>query len=211
SVMFLKDRTEFQRVLQSELPPQVQISGIYLSGPKVSYFYADETRGDTTLNHEATHQLFHESRRVTANIGQRANAWIIEGIACFMESLADHGDALTIGGIDAYRIQDHRFYLHRNQFYLPMGELVAMGVNALQRQNNLGMIYAQSAAVTDYLMFAGDGRYRDGLVDYLLQLYVGRDRPGSLTALLGLKPEAIDEAFREFAEVTDDDLAQMPP
>src|SRR5690606_23480848 len=62
-----------------------------------------------------------------------------------------------------------------------------------------------------YLMFAGDGRYRDGLVDYLLQLYVGRDRPGSLTALLGLKPEAIDEAFREFAEVTDDDLAQMPP
>lgn len=211
SVMFLKDRTEFQRVLQNELPPQVQISGIYLSGPKISYFYADETRGDTTLNHEATHQLFHESRRVTATIGQRANAWIIEGIACFMESLADRGDALTVGGIDAYRIQDHRFYLHRNQFYMPMGELVALGVNALQRQNNLGMIYAQSAAVTDYLMFAGDGRYRDGLVDYLLQLYVGRDRPNSLTATLGLKPDAIDEAFRQFAEVTDEDLAQMPP
>lgn len=210
TVMYFKDREEFHRVLKDEVPPQVQISGIYLSKSKVSYFFADEQRGDTTLYHEATHQLFHEARRVAPTIGQRANAWIIEGIACFMESLVDRGTSLTVGGIDAYRIQDQRYYMHHDNFYLPMGDLASLGVNALQRQANLGVLYAQSAAVADFLLFASDGRYRDGLVEYLLLLYMGRDRPGSLKTTTGLSPDAIDEAFRLYCRVSDEDLAQIP-
>ncbi len=211
SVMFLKDRDEFQRLLQGEIPPGLEVSGIYLGKQQVSYFYADENRGDTTLNHEATHQLFNEARRVVSQIGSRANAWVIEGVACFMESLAFRGSTITLGGLDAYRVQDQRYYMHREKFLLPAGQLTAFSVTGLQRQPNLGMIYAQSAALVDLLMFYSGGAYRDGLVEYLLMVYVGRDRPGSLSVTTGLQPAQIDANFKQWTFIADDDLARMSP
>lgn len=211
SVMFLKDRDEFQGVLRGEIPPGLEVSGIYLSKQQVSYFYADENRGDTTLNHETTHQLFHEARRVVSQIGSRANAWVIEGVACFMESLAFRGSAITVGGLDAYRVQDQRYYMQRDKFYLPTKQLTDFSVAGLQRQPNLGVLYAQSASLVDLLMFASGGAYRDGLVDYLLMVYVGRDRPGSLSLATGWRPEEIDTSFKEWTFIEDDDLARMPP
>ncbi len=208
--MFLKDRDEFQQALRGEIPPGLEVSGIYLGKQQVSYFYADENRGDTTLNHEATHQLFSESRRVVNPLAERANAWIIEGVACFMESLAVRGESITVGGFDAYRVQDQRYYMHRDKFYLPAAELTSLGVTALQRQANLGVLYAQAAALVDFLMFASGGAYRDGLVDYLLLVYVGRDRPGSLTTTTGLRPEEIDAAFKAWVHISDEDLARLP-
>ena len=45
------------------------------------------TTDERTMYHKATHQLFQESRPVSPEVGHRANFWIIEGIAMYMESL----------------------------------------------------------------------------------------------------------------------------
>ena len=68
--------------------PNIDISiGVYMDDMRTAYFYADKESDDRTLYHEATHQLFHESRPVSPKAGQLANFWIIEGIAMYMESL----------------------------------------------------------------------------------------------------------------------------
>lgn len=207
-VMYFQTADEFRAALRDTLPPEVNIQGIYLGRTKTSYFYRGDSADDPTLFHEVTHQLFSElGSPAAADPGRDAHFWIIEGVACYMESLVIDGPWATLGGIDAYRVQDARYYLLKDGFYEPLTALAARGMLALQRDRQIARLYAQAAAWTDFLLHAERGAYRQGLMQYLRGVYAGRSV--SLPSLLGASATELDARFRDYMALTDEDLAAM--
>ena len=87
NVVYFRDRDDYLRALRAGLPNIDVTVGVYVDRMRRAYFFADKQNDDRTLYHEATHQLFHESRPVAPEVGWKTNFWIVEGIAMYMESL----------------------------------------------------------------------------------------------------------------------------
>ncbi len=172
--------------------------GIYFDSTRTAYFFAGEEQEPGTLFHEATHQLFHEMRPAARDVGREANFWIVEGIACYMETLALHDDYATTGGANAGRMPAARHRLLEDDFYVPLAELVRFGMLPLQQDSRLPRLYSQCAGLTDFFMHAADGRYREALVGYLAAVYAGRATTATLAELTGAGYEDLDRQYREF-------------
>jgi hypothetical protein len=203
NVVYFRNREEYEKALRGELPSGVYTSGIYLSSHRTAYFFAgDDAEDFSTLDHEATHQLFSETRRVVPDIGQEANFWIVEGIACYMESFQRRGEYHTLGGPDALRLENARSRLVDDDFYLPLAELSTWGMRHLQQDERIKQVYSQSAGLAHFLMHADDGRYRDALIEFLASVYSGKDQAGTLADLAGATFGGLDEKYRSWiAEV----------
>jgi hypothetical protein len=199
-VMYFRDHADYERSLKRYLPPGVQTSGIYLAEQSRAYFFANTSEDHSTLFHEATHQLFHESRPPSPSVGRKANFWIIEGIACYMESFSSQAGFDTLGGQDAVRYKDARYRRINDDFYVPLAELVGLGMEPLQHDSRIARLYSQSAGLTHFLMHYDDGRYRDALVAYMSAVYSGRDTQQSLAQLTGTGYDILDRQYREFLE-----------
>jgi hypothetical protein len=199
-VVLFNDREEYLHALQ-EFVPNMGISiGMYYERTRRAYFFAGKESDDRTLYHEATHQLFHESRPVAPDVGYRANFWIVEGIAMFMESLRQEDGYYVFGGFEDQRLQAARTRLLDDHFYVPLKELTALGMEKLQAQPKIATLYSQAAGLTNFLIFYDGGRYRDALLAYLLAVYTGRDTPDTLAKLTGESYETLDKQYREFLE-----------
>jgi hypothetical protein len=197
NVAYFRTRQEYNDALRAA-QPRIDITlGIYLDKTKVAYFFAGDDQDPGTLYHEATHQLFQETRPVSRNVGRGDNFWVIEGIACYMESLADHGSYVTLGGANAGRMPAARHRLLEDQFYVPLVELVQLGMKALQNDTRLPRIYSQSAGLTDFLMHDQQSRYREALVEYLIAVYTGRATTRTLAELTGVDYPALDRQYAE--------------
>jgi hypothetical protein len=197
-VTYFRTRDEYTNQLR-RVQPQVDITlGLYLDRQREAYFFAGEEQDPGTIFHEATHQLFQETRPVVANVGRRDNFWIVEGIACYMESLADHGDYFTLGGANAGRMSAARHRLLVDKFYVPLAQLVALGMLDLQRDERLPRIYSQSSGLADFLMHGDHGRYREPLVEYLVAIYTGKADAGTLAELTGVDYATLDREYVEF-------------
>lgn len=200
SVVYFRDRADYNRSLRAAIP-NIDISvGLYLDSMRRAYFFAGEDADDRTLYHEATHQLFHQSRPVGPNVGRKANFWIVEGIAMFMESLRPEGDFFVLGGADDVRMEAARVRLLRDKFYVPLADLSAYGMERVQKDPNIATLYSQMAGLTHFLIYHDDGRYRDALVAYLSAVYGGQDDPNLLAQLTGEGLAKLDEQYREFVE-----------
>ena len=182
--------------------PNIEISiGVYMEQPRRAYFFAGGVGTDRTLYHEATHQLFHESRPVDPNVGRKNNFWIIEGIAMFMESLRQEDGYYVLGGFDDQRLHAAKYRLLHDHFYVPLGEFVDIGMEGLQKDPRIGKLYSQAAGLTHFLVFFDGSRYRDALVSYLVAVYTGRDDHNTLARLTGAQNyEELDKQYRKFIE-----------
>jgi hypothetical protein len=180
--------------------PNIDItSGFYLGSARTAYFFAGEDADDGTIYHEATHQLFSE-RRPVSEIDQNANFWVVEGIACFMESYQPGNSLVVLGGADATRLLNARTRLLRDEFYLPLAELCELSMNDLQRHEDIRMLYGEASGMTYFLMLGQAGRYRQSLVDYLAAVYANRDRGETLAELTGTTYSKLDEQYRHFIQ-----------
>ncbi|REK11925.1 MAG: hypothetical protein DWQ37_12950 [Planctomycetota bacterium] len=199
-VVYYRTRDEYNAALRSA-QPQIDITlGIYFDQTRSAYFFAGEEQAPGTLYHEATHQLFGETRRTAPRVARDDNFWIVEGIACYMESLAEHDGYYTLGGANAGRVPAARHRLLVDESYVPLSELVGFGMEDLQHDQRIAMLYSQSAGLADFLMHADDGRYRDALAGYLAAIYGGRASEGTLAELTGKEYEALDCAYRQYME-----------
>lgn len=199
-VVYFRNRDDYQEALRSELPPGIETTGYYWGDRRTAYFFADDEHDRTTLYHEATHQLFSESRPVVRDIGRQANFWVVEGIACYMESLQEQNGYHTLGGADAVRFRDARYRLLQSDFYVPLAQLASKGMGQLQKDPSLPMLYSQAAGLTHFLMHYDNGRYRDALIAYLVAVYTGRDHPATLMQLTGASFAELDRQYRQFVE-----------
>jgi hypothetical protein len=197
-VVYYRNRDEYVAALEKQEPDIAISTGFYLAAAKTAYFFDDGSKDDSNLYHEATHQLFSEVRRSVRDVGQQANFWIVEGIACYMESLANENGWHFLGGEDAVRLRDAEHRLAIDGFYVPLAELTGYGMERLKRDPKIAMLYSQSSGLTYFLMNYESGRYRDALVAYLAAIYQGRDRPGTLAELCGASDVKLDEQYRQF-------------
>jgi len=182
--------------------------GIYFHKQRQSYFFAGDTSVYPTWYHEATHQLFSESiPEVTEEPGDKRNFWAVEGAALYMESLATCGAYWTAGGCEADRLQLARYRALSGEFSIPLARMTALGREELQKSPNLRPLYGQAAALAHFLIDGQAGKYRESFVDLLTAIYRGEDAADSLSTATGQPLAALDEQYRAFLNVTNDDLA----
>lgn len=210
-VTYFRNRKEYLGALGGEHPAVRVTSGYYEGTKRMAYFFVPEPAedrdeqaepDDSTLYHEATHQLFSELKAVN-EVGRDANFWVVEGIACFMESFHRGQRLVTLGGAKAIRLENARAWLLEEGKHLPLAELCRMGMDDLQRHPEIKMIYSEASGMTYYLLFAGGGRYRQSLVDYLSSVYSNRAGPATLADLTGTSFSQHDEQYHQF-------LKQLP-
>ena len=199
-VVYFSRREDYVRSLKPAIE-NIDISlGIYVASTKKAYFFADEESDGRTLYHEAAHQLFHESRDVAPGVGGRANFWVVEGIAMYMESLREEDGFYVLGGFDDLRMLAAEDRLLNDGFYVPFDEFTAQGMRQIQSDQRIATLYSQAAGMTHFLIHFEGGRYRDALVAYLATVYSGRDGPDTLSQLTGVSYAELDQQYRGFME-----------
>ena len=203
-VVFFKNLQQFTTQMQRFVPGAVGSTGYYDSQQRVAYFPDGDLRTEDTWRHEMTHQLFRESVRTDGNPFEGQFIWLDEGIATWFESLTDFGDYVTLGGFDSRRVQYARIRKFREQFYIPLEELTAVGQAKLPAHPERERIYSQSAGVADMLMNDDAGSMAKNVTEFLRLIYAGKLKPGSFEKLVGKKFAQLDKRYPEFLGVDAD-------
>ena len=197
-VVYFRTKEDYVKALKPVFPNVGISTGIYVDNPSRAYFFAGDEYDERNMYHEATHQLFHESRRVAPDVGARGNFWLVEGIALYMESLRAEDGFHVLGGFDDVRMKAARYRLLHDDFYVPLAEFGGMGMHAIQSDKRIATLYSQAAGLTHFLIHYDGGRYRDALVACLSAVYDGRDNPLLLPQLTGTSSGDLDSQYREF-------------
>ena len=211
NVVYFRDRHEYVSALRPN-SPSIEISlGIYIHGATTiskkpaMYFFAGDDSDLPTLFHEATHQLFHESRKVSQMVGHGSNFWVIEGVAMYFESLKQENGSHVLGGFDTERIEvaQIRLFNPQHRFYEPLATFCELNITDIQAdQERIAMRYTQAAGLFFFLMHYENGRYRDAAVAYLNAVYSARDNVQTLSQLTGRTYEELDREYVEFMRPT---------
>jgi hypothetical protein len=200
-VVYFRSREEYNDTLLSAQPLIASTLGIYIDETHTAYFFAGDAQNEGTLFHEATHQLFQETRTTSKEAGRASNFWVIEGIACYMETLKPHGGGMwTLGGVNAGRMPAARKRLEDDHFYVPLAKLVARGMNEMRQDPDLAPIYSQSAGLAEFLMHHDHGRYREPLMGYLEAVYSGHAVTQTLSRQTGKSYEDLDREYAAFLD-----------
>jgi hypothetical protein len=197
-VMYFRDRDEYNQALVATQPNISKTLGAYFDTTHTVYFFAGDEQDEGTVNHEATHQLFQETRAVGKDFARRANFWSIEAAACYMESMVVGDGYVTLGGFNEGRVPAARKRLLQDQFYVPLSELTAMGMDAFQRDDRLPKIYSESSGLAQFFMHAHQNAYRDPFVAYLDAVYLGKATNETLAKLMGKSYEELDREYRDY-------------
>ena len=211
-VIVYRDKDEYDRQL-GPLIPGIEISaGYYTDKLNQSFFYVGDEKDETNWRHELTHQLFDEltrGRRVRKSVATDHGAWLLEGIAMYMESLRDFGSYVTIGGFESERLQFARLRRFREGFR-PVPELLMQkGMQELQTDDNVVSYYATSAGYCHFLMNADHGAYRQELFSYLSELYTHQSEPLRLLEMMETDSDSFDQQYAKFLFVSPNELAAI--
>jgi len=200
-VVYFHNQQQYQQALKPIMSDVGISMGLYVAANRTAYFYAGSEDSQRTMYHEATHELFQQSRRVADGAGEKANCWLIEGIAMYMESFRREGDSFVLGGLNDVRLEAARYHLEKNDFYLPFAQLVRLGVRDIQTHPDIAKLYSQIAAMTSFLVHYEGGRYRDALVSCLVATYDGNQDPELLTRATGTNYAELDKQYRAYMKI----------
>jgi tetratricopeptide (TPR) repeat protein len=210
-VVLFRNRSEYAAQVANVHARAAATLGLYQDTLRTVYFFTGDAAVQGTWYHEAAHQLFQESvPDAVQPAGARANYWLLEGVAMYLESLAEHEGYWTVGGCEAPRLQIARYRTLAGDRGLPWPQLAALGREALQDHPHIARLYTQAAGLTHFLMDGQAGRFRPAVCRLLTQIYQGRDTPDALPNLTGQSWDELEEAYQRFLNVTDDDLAAIP-
>ena len=203
-INYFRTRDEYLAELRKKTKQNVGITrGMFFPDDGIAYFYDDPESNDySTLFHEGTHQLLSGSRPQIGPIGIRNSFWLIEGIACYMESFHRDGERFSVGSVKAPRLVSARYNLLEQSYYVPLRDFSAMGMEAFQNDPNIRKNYSQCAALTHFFLHAHDGKYREALIEHLSQIYstrkVVRASPEPISNLTDTSDDLLDEDYKEF-------------
>jgi hypothetical protein len=206
-VHYYRTQDEYNRRLRGKIGQAIESTiGLYMSNDRIAYFFHDPNgapESQTTLFHEATHQLFSETRFSRQSVGSHANFWIIEGIACYMESFEQNGDLFSLGNPHYIRFQAARTRYVRDRYYVPFRRFASLGMHEFQGDSeNLPKNYSQASGLTHFFLHYDGGVYREDLIEHLSDIYSLRERirenPRSLEAIIGVDAQELDRQYGEY-------------
>ncbi len=210
-VILFKTRAEYAAYVANSHPKAANTLGIYDDKQHVTYFFGGDQKVYPTWYHEATHQLFQEAIPGTRDQpGQERDFWALEAAALYMESLTERAGYWTVGGCDADRLQLARYRVRSGDLSLPLAKLAAMTRDEIQSSSDIGRIYTQAAGFGQFFIDYENGKYRAAFTDFLTAIYRGADTSQFLASATGQSLSAIDEQYREFLNLSDEDLAGIP-
>ncbi|MFM1997528.1 MAG: hypothetical protein RLZZ111_1915 [Planctomycetota bacterium] len=196
AVTLASDRDAYVAALEPLEPTIARTLGIYWTPTRTAWFFEGAGQETTTVRHEATHQLFAETRKTSPLAGERCGFWAIEAAACYLESLEPTTFGWTLGGREAGRAPAARERLLDDGFHVPLEGLCRLGRRALQADPRLPQIYSEISGLADFFMNGERGRYRDAFVEYLVRIYTGTVDPDTLAKLCGTSYASLDDAYR---------------
>jgi hypothetical protein len=225
-VYYHRTRDEYNAALRSRQQRIDETLGIYFDTTHDAHFFAEDVtvgepstdaskRGHhdemstggppiSTIYHEAVHQLFQESKPAAKRIGTIANAWAIEGVATYFETLNEHFDPraglyYTIGEWSEGRLPAASRRL-KEKYYVPLAELVRLGKDGLQEPVDIAKRYSQACGLASFFIDSSDARYREAFTRYLQAVYAGRDNDQTLAEATGVGYPELDAAYRRYVE-----------
>lgn len=202
NVYVYRDREEYVARLK-RTNPQIEITnGIYIPDDRVAHFFdRQDSDLESTLYHEATHQILYELHPRSRPIAESEHFWVVEGLACYMESFRVSSDGSSIGNPAHIRVQNARSRLVDSNFFIPLAELSALGKTAFQRHPSIEPAYSQSAGLVHFFMHYNGGLYRDALIRHVAALYApstGAGRVAGLDRLTGVSYTELDRQYRDY-------------
>ncbi|MEX2288442.1 MAG: DUF1570 domain-containing protein [Planctomycetaceae bacterium] len=212
-VHYYRTRDEYADRLRSKIPMIDITNGLYYTTDRIAYFYHDpEKDNNATLYHEATHQLFYEIEARDRAITDQSNFWIVEGIACYMESFKKDGQRCSLGDPRYERFAAARYRYLVDGYYVPLGRFAAMGLREFQSDTeNISKNYSQASGLSHFFMHYDGGRYRDALIAHLAEIYQPqrgrRDSVSSLAELLNVDFDELDRQYGEYLKEMETGLA----
>lgn len=173
-VNYFGSREGYVSRLKSAGPLIGSTNGIYLNRQKTSFFYyrpenADEE--ESTIYHEATHQILFESRPGAREVAQEMHFWVIEGFACYMESYRNQDGIISIGDPNFIRFNNAIVRLVVDRYFVGLNQFTSLGQSEFQRQSELPKLYSQASGVVHFFIHAHEGAYRDDLGKFLAAIY----------------------------------------
>ncbi len=209
-VNYYRTREEYLKVCQPKMSVNIGITlGLYIPGERISFFFhPEDPEADVrrTVFHEATHQLFSETRLSPESIAVNGNFWVVEGVACYMESFRPTEDGYTLGDPLYVRFQNARDRrlgrVDSQPYYRPMAEFMRMGQSAYQRDPMQRANYSQGSGLTHFFMHFQNGLYRDDFIEHLSDVYSSttriRAKPRSLDELTGVSFVELDRQYGDY-------------
>ncbi|MCS7236769.1 MAG: hypothetical protein NZ899_00685 [Thermoguttaceae bacterium] len=199
-IVCFANQEDFRDAMRPIFPiiDKVNITGVYYGPKRIAYFFWSEPPDWPNFFHEATHQLFSETRWTSPTAGARQNFWVIEGVALYMQTLKEENGFFVLGGWESQRVCEARYNLFNRGKHIPLEELVKLGMESFQAFEDLGALYSQCAAVMQFLMHYDYGRYRDAAVRYLELVYSGRDDLLTICRLTGKTFSELDKEYQSY-------------
>lgn len=231
-VHYFATREEYDRTVQpkSEKLRQIVTNGLYWEDDRTSYFFrhADDKVLDV-IYHEATHQIFDfatladrssAAQRLKLELRERqkrpwplcenSNFWMLEGIACYFESVVIDEGQISVGSPTHKRFVAAQQRLLAKQingidngvyFFVPFQIFFGLGKEQFTGSPSVPKLYTQASGVAHFLMHYQDGKYRDDFVRLLSAAY----RPDlrnvqatpSFEKITGVKFTVLDQQYRE--------------
>ncbi len=218
-IHYYRSREEFITRLKSKQPDVAIGNGLYLPADRTAYFFHDPDNPEwniQTMYHEVTHQILGESSRAIADVGQDAHFWLVEGLACYMESFRREDGRMSVGDPHHVRIGSARRYCLDEDFYLPLATFTSLGMREFQTAGALPTLqryYSQATGLTHFFLHHQDGAYRDDLIEHLSQIYSpgGRVRVQSLDALTGVPFPDLDRQYKDYLRSLAPPADELPP
>ena len=199
-VDYFRDRADYLDSLKLYSPNRHVGRHVRSGNSKTAYFYADPKKNnDRTLYHEATHQLFNESRKVVAAPRRKRKLLGRRGDR--------HADGVAAPG---GKLLGGRRLSGRSACAPPRSGCCATSSTSRWTSSPVtpcsgsratrasARFYSQAAGLTHFLVFYDHGRYRDALMAFLLALYTGKDDHETLARLTGENYKTLDSQYREF-------------
>jgi hypothetical protein len=232
AVVMLADRAEYLKALGMGETNISLSTGYYHPQSGCSYFYWDDGALDT-VNHELTHQLFAEASRIgnagyfdrssiasdrnsdrstdrstVRSLDRVAGAWVIEGVALYMESIRDQGFAWTLGGIESNRLQTARYRAVRDQYWPEWESFTQQSIAQWKEDPRIALAYSHATGLTHLFLdlHPEKSRARAALFRYLTGVYGGQSNADDLLRLLGEDEASAERNFRSWMTVSQPQL-----
>lgn len=203
-----RTKGEYVDRMKKFFPSIEQTNGVYLTNDRIAHFFDDpDQEHDDTLFHEATHQLFYEIDRQNRPVAEKHHFWIVEGIACYMESFRRGNGEFRLGEANHIRFLGARRNLLQDKYYVPLREFSGFSAQEFQYAAERAKYYTQASGLARFFLHYDNGRYREALVTHLSQLYNSnsrrRDDVDGLDELTGVDFEELDRQYAEDAMTLD--------
>ncbi|QEG38384.1 leucine-rich repeat domain-containing protein [Roseimaritima ulvae] len=215
-VVLFRDADAYVENLQRHVPGVERSTGFYSDQQRCTFLFAGRGADPATWYHELTHQLLREATRSKLRVvdrpGETAEFWLIEGIACYMESVRFGPTYALVGGWESPRLQYARYRWLSAGDRMTLAELVPTGRQSAQQLDDIARWYAHAAAYTHLLMDNGLQDGRASVFAKLQQLYDVPLLPGETTdAAPPIPVQAAAQQMVEYLTIDDERLFAPDP